>query len=382
MRIERVVGNSFNEASERSRKLYGLGVRLISSARVGDIHELLVCTDVADTDDDDDAVSRAPSAGVDFAATLRDEVAANAFARRAPRTTASAARAAVAQQPATESAAVDQGAAVDLGAAADQGAALVGIIRRELQALEIRLSGGGKSPALTDQKMALLEQGVSSAYAESLLAAGADLRAICERLIADLAFGMGQRTFGSRPALLIGPAAGGRTTVAMQAAHLVAAAHKVAPVVSAVRDLRPGAREKFFAIADAAKVVSNWGGVADGSLVIDGGAYSSEDLQNPPKEFADYDVCLCIPAYLNRRAAAAWLNGAVPLAGVIVTHWSDTEVPLGLIAALAERQLPLIGMSSSADPNQPLTLADSTTVMQALYRIMSLALADSEAGHE
>ncbi|NCW57484.1 MAG: hypothetical protein EBV65_07395 [Gammaproteobacteria bacterium] len=370
MRIERVVGSSFNEASERSRKLYGLGVRLISSARVGDIHELLVCTDVSDADDDEDTAMRAPSAGVDFAETLRDEVAANAFSKRTPRATVEAVSAVGSKQQAGE------------GASADQGAALVGIIRRELQALEMRLSANGKSPVLTGEKMALLEQGVSSAYAESLLAEGADIRAICERLIADLSFGMGQRAFGSRPALLIGPAAGGRTTVAMQAAHLVAAAKELPAVVSAVRDLRPGAREKFFAIADAAKVVSNWGGVADGSLVIDGGAYSSEDLQSPPKEFADYDVCLCIPAYLNRRAASAWLNCAVPLAGVIVTHWSDTEVPLGLIAALAERQLPLIGMSASADPNIPLTLADSTNVMQALHRIMSLALADGEARHE
>jgi len=381
MRIERVVGSSFNEASERSRKLYGLGVRLISSARVGDIHELLVCTDVADIDDDD-AVRCASSAGVDFAEALHAEVVASTFPKRTPRTKASEARATVSQKPATESAAADQGAAVGIDAAADQGAVLVGIIRRELQALEMRLSGGGKSPALTDQKMALLEQGVSSAYAESLSAAGTDPRAICERLIADLSFGMGQRTFGSRPALLIGPAAGGRTTVAMQTAHLVAAAQEVAPVVSAVRDLRPGAREKFFAIADAAKVVSNWGGVADGSLVVDGGAYSSVDLQNPPKEFADYDVYLCIPAYLNRRAASVWLNIAVPLAGVIVTHWSDTEVPLGLIAALAERQLPLIGMSVSADPYTPLVLADSSTVMRALYQIMSLALADRETEHE
>ncbi len=370
MRIERVVGSSFNEASERSRKLYGLGVRLISSARVGDIHELLVCTDVSDADDDEDTTIRAPAAGVDFAETLRDAAAASAFSKHTSRSTTSSASVAAPRQSAGEE------------TSADQGAVLVGIIRRELQALEMRLSGSNKSPVLTDRKMALLEQGVSSAYAELLLAAGADIRAICERLIADLSFGMGQREFGSRPALLIGPAAGGRTTVAMQAAHLVARARQVVPVVSAVRDLRPGAREKFFAIADAAKVVSNWGGVADGSLVIDGGAYSSEDLQSSPKEFADYDVCLCIPAYLNRRAASAWLKCAVPLAGVIVTHWSDIEVPLGLIAALAERQLPLIGISSTADPNTPIALADSTNVTQALQRIMSLTLASGETGQE
>ena len=50
MRIERVVAGSFSEASELSRQLYGVEALLISSSRVGNSHELLVCTDVSDDD--------------------------------------------------------------------------------------------------------------------------------------------------------------------------------------------------------------------------------------------------------------------------------------------------------------------------------------------
>lgn len=370
MRIERVVGGSFNEASERSRQLFGPSVMLISSARVGDIHELLVCTDTADAEE-----SKSPAkdaARGDFAATLSAElVARTSHQRPVPRVVPTV----LPPEPMVVQPRDDQTSTY-------QGAALVGAIRRELLALENRLAGKDGPVRGLAQKVSLLEHGLTAAYATRLLETGLDGVSVSRRLLDDLAPAIVDDVLGSRPLLLVGPSAGGKTTAAMQATHLVAARRGVSPVVSAVRDPRPGAREHFFAIADAAKTVSSWGGVAEGSLVIDGGAYSTDDLQSRCAEFSGFDICLCIPAYLNRTAAARWLDCAIPIRGVIITHWSDTEVPLGLLAALAERQRPLLGLSVSADPALPLVPADAADIAAAMDRVMALVLATDIPGSD
>jgi len=163
MRIERVVANTFNEASERSRRLYGPDVLLISSSRVGNSHELLVCTDTSDIDDATTAVD--PSAGEAFAATLQDELQSDRTRRRTVPT---------GETVNTPSAAAN---------AIDDGAALAGVIRRELQALELRLAAGNGSVRGLREKMALLEQGVSAAYAARLLDAGLDSATMAVRLL-------------------------------------------------------------------------------------------------------------------------------------------------------------------------------------------------------
>lgn len=357
MRIERVVGGTFNEASERSRQLFGSNVMLISSARVGDIHELLVCTDTADVEEP--SSSGTTGSGPQFSEALSREVATARLTKRTirPRSTIAA--------PQT-----------------DQGAMLVDVIRRELQALESRLTRATSAETNVHYKIALLEQGVSSAYAEKLLESEADIEVISNRLLADLFPDASPRAMGNKPLMLVGPASSGRTTVAMQAANLIASIKKVTPVVSAARDSRPGSREKFFAIADVAKVVSSWGGVAEGALVIDGGAYSHDDLRHARPEFTDYDVCLCIPAYLNRSTIARWLDTTTPFMGVIVTHWSDTEVPLGLLASMAERDIALVGVSSSADPSMSLDTALPTNVGASIRRVLALALAMDVSANE
>lgn len=363
MRIERVVGSSFSEASERSRQLFGPGVMLISSARVGDVHELLVCTETEDSDEAE-VIAQAKS-GDKFTARLQSELAANRIPHRSvPRAVPTVMPPHAIKVKGTEEALSN-----------DQGTALVNVIRRELQALETRLAGGSVTAKGVNQKMALLEQGLTAGYAARLLGAGIDSSTVSQRLLDDLAPCMNCHPIGERPLLLVGPTAGGKTTVAMQATHYIAATRAVSPIVSAVRDPHPGAREKFFAIADAAKTISNWGGIAEGSLVIDGGAYSTNDLRNGYAQLAGTDLCLCTPAYLNRTAAARWLDCGVPFKGVIVTHWSDTEVPLGLLAALAERQLPLIGLSVSADPSHPIVPADPVSIGAAVHQAMGLVLA-------
>lgn len=364
MRIERVVASTFNEASERSRRLYGPDVLLISSSRVGDSHELLVCTDTSDADEPPAVAS--PAAREAFSATLQQELHSGVTRRR----TASSGETA----PAARNETVN----------ADEGAALVGVIRRELQALERRLASGNGNGSVRGlrEKMALLEQGVSAAYAARLLEHGLDSATMAARLLEDLSCGGAGAMLGERPAVFVGPAAGGKTTAAMQATQLIASAKGVPAVVSASRDSRPGAREKFFAMADAAGVESSWGGVAAGALVVDAGGYSREDLQQARPELASYDVYLCIPAYLNRGSAARWFDCAVPIAGVILTHWSETEVPLGLLGSMAERRLSLAGLSGSADPAVPLSSAVVEGIGESVRRAFELALAEATSGIE
>lgn len=352
MRIERVVASTFNEASERSRRLYGPDVLLISSSRVGNAHELLVCTDTSDPDDAPTAVS--PAAREAFSATLQEELQSTPTRRRTETTST------------------------------DDGAALVGVIRRELQALEMRLAVGNGNGSVRGlrEKMALLEQGVSAAYAARLIEHGLDSAAMATRMLEDLSRGGAGAMLGERPAVFVGPAAGGKTTAAMQATQLIAATKGVPAVVSASRDARPGAREKFFAMADAAGIESSWGGVAAGALVVDAGGYSREDLRQVRPELETYDVYLCIPAYLNRGSAARWFDCAVPIAGVILTHWSDTEVPLGLLGSMAERGLSLAGLSASADPAAPLNRAVVGSMGDAVRSAFELALAEATSGVE
>lgn len=361
MRIERVVASTFNDASERSRRLYGPDVLLISSSRVGNSHELLVCTDMS-ADDAERAPD--PASRATFAATMHEEME-----RRPTRAAAAAgaASAAPAPMPATAAEIAD-------------GQALVGLIRKELQALEMRLASSNGNVHGLSQKMSLLEQGVSATYAGRLIEAGLHPAAMADRLLEDLYSVPGRAAFGSRTAVFVGPAAGGKTTAAMQATLSIAAERSVPAVVSASRDPRPGAREKFFAMADAARVESSWGGVASGALVVDAGGYGLEDLMAERPELSEYDLYLCIPAYLNRSTAARWLDGVRPLAGVILTHWSSAEVPLGLLGCMAERGVRLAGLSSSPDPAVKLTLPAAGTLGGAVRNALELTLEVAHTG--
>lgn len=349
MRIERVVASTFNDASERSRRLYGPDVLLISSSRVGDSHELLVCTDESSVEDQD-AVD--PVLGEAFVAAMQEELVP-----RPPR-------------PAVIRPPVD----------ADDGQALVGLIRRELQALEMRLASSSGNGHGLHQKMALLEQGMSAAYATRLIETGLAPAAMAGRLLEDLDRSPARPAFGDRTAVFVGPAAGGKTTAAMQATRSIAETRSVPAVVSASRDLRPGAREKFFAMADAGRIESSWGGVASGTLVVDAGGYGLDDLMVERPELADYDLYLCIPAYLNRTTAARWLDGIRPLAGVILTHWSEAEVPLGLLGCMAERGVRLAGLSISSDPTVALTLPSSATLGGPVRIALELTLDIAQPG--
>ncbi|MFZ9477674.1 MAG: hypothetical protein ACO29T_02090 [Steroidobacteraceae bacterium] len=338
MRIERVVAGSFSEASELSRQLYGAEALLISSSRVGNSHELLVCTDVSDEDSPD--ATGDPVKQQRFAAALDAEV--NRKPRRTKSVKADVRETSVPREwqrePSAEVAAVS-------------GVDLVNAIRQELQAIETRLAHGSRS-AIVSAKMALLEHGVSAAYAEHLLAEGSDCGRVSQRLYAEVRVNSDDLELLAQPLMVIGPAAAGTTTVSMQLAHRLAARSHGRPVVAALRDIRCGAREKFFAIADAAGVLPCWGAVPAEVTVVDAGGRRAEEVETLREEFPAYRVAICLPSYLSGAAAARWLDACPPSSGVIVSHWSPMELPLALLSKLAERKVPLIGVSQDADPTR------------------------------
>ena len=216
MRIERVVASTFNDASERCRRLYGPDVLLVSSTRAGNAHELLVCTD-ASVDDAGPTVD--PASQATFTAAMHEEMAL---------------------RPARQGSMPSDlpvAPAMQVSADSGDGQALVSLIRKELQALEIRLaSGNGKMHGLS-QKMALLEHGVSATYAGRLIEAGLNAVAMADRLLEDLNSISERPAFGDRTAVLVGPVAGGKTTAAMQATLSIAGDRAVRP-----SSVRPGIR--------------------------------------------------------------------------------------------------------------------------------------------
>jgi hypothetical protein len=361
MRIERVVAGTFNEASERSRRLYGPNVLLISSSRVGNSHELLVCTDASSNDETviDDTEARDT-----FAAAMQEEILTRPKRQIDPVITA----------PTPEDMTRD--------ADPENGTALVSLIRNELFALERRIVSSSGGVHGLREKMALLEQGFSASYAGRLVETGLDSSAMAKRLLDDLNLGGPAIGVAGGPAVFVGPAAGGKTTAAMQAARSIANKKGAPAVVSASRDTRPGAREKFFAMADAARIESSWGGVASGALVVDAGGYSQEDLSIDRPELSSYDLYLCMPAYVNRKTAARWFDSVKSFTGVILTHWSPTEVPLGLLGAMAERGLRLTGLSVSADPTASLVDPTVETFGGPIRQALELTLELSPAGVE
>ena len=89
-----------------------------------------------------------------------------------------------------------------------------------------------------------------------------------------------------------------------------------------------------------------------------------------------------MPAYVNCKTAARWFDSVKSVAGVILTHWSPTEVPLGLLGAMAERGLRLTGLSISADPTASLVDPSVETFGGPVRQALELTLDLSPAGVE
>ena len=72
MRIERVVAGTFSEASERARQRFGRDALVLSTSKVGNVTELLVCVDLEEEPAPVAAVT--PTAAAGFRAALEDEL--------------------------------------------------------------------------------------------------------------------------------------------------------------------------------------------------------------------------------------------------------------------------------------------------------------------
>jgi len=72
MRIERVVAGTFSEASERARQRFGRDALVLSTSKVGNVTELLVCVDLEE--EPAPVVAVTPAAAAGFRAALDDEL--------------------------------------------------------------------------------------------------------------------------------------------------------------------------------------------------------------------------------------------------------------------------------------------------------------------
>jgi hypothetical protein len=253
------------------------------------------------------------------------------------------------------------------------GSALVKAIRQELQALEKRLSTSGSTHALMRERMAMLEQGVSSQYAMRLLDHIDNLDAMAQQVIDDLALAHGEDMSGCH---LVGPAGVGKTTLAIQLSIDTG-------MVQSWRDTRPGSRERFFAMTDRAGVEAGWGAKAPAHAVVDSAGASLGELQEKFENASpNQRLILVLPATISRSEALRWLQSSLPIAGVMLTHWDAARIPLGLLTTIAECRKSLWGASSSADPSARLQPMDAAAIKQSLGLILQLALSEPQNATE
>ena len=280
MRIERVTADTFSEASEQARQRYGSEALILSTNKVGNITELLVCVEA-----EDDGFVPAPG--------FREELSSQ-IAKALPKRASGEVPVASATKPAADA---------PIAAAPVDGSALVKAIRQELQALEKRLSSSSGTNALMRERIAMLEQGVSSQYAMRLLDHIDNLDAMAQQVIDDLAFAHGEDMSGYH---LVGPAGAGKTTLAIQLSIDTG-------MVQSWRDSRPGSRERFFAMTDRAGVEAGWGAKAPTHAIIDSAGASLGELQEKCENASLGErLILVLPATISRSEALRWLQSSLP----------------------------------------------------------------------
>jgi len=353
MRIERVTADTFSEASEQARQRYGSDALILSTNKVGNITELLVCVEA-----EDDGFVPAPG--------FREELTSQIAKVLPKRPSGESPAMSVAKSDAVVPAAASASTSVD-------GSALVKAIRQELQALEKRLSSNAGSNSWVRERMAMLEQGVSAQYAMRLLDHIDDLDAMAQQVIDDLALIDGEDLSGCH---LVGPAGAGKTTLAIQLSIDTG-------MVQSWRDTRPGSRERFFAMTDRAGVEAGWGAKAPAHAIIDSAGASLGELQEKFQNASPGQrLILVLPATISRSEALRWLQSSLPIAGVMLTHWDAARMPLGLLTTIAECGKSLWGTSTSADPSARLQPMDAAAIKQGLGLILQLALSEPQHATE
>lgn len=361
MRIERVTADTFSEASERARQVYGSDALILSTNKVGNITELLVCVEA-----EDDGFVPAPG----FREELSSQIA-KVLPKRADTESMAESRVSTAETRKTPAPSVMPVTAS--APTAVDGSALVKAIRQELQALEKRLSHTTGTSTLMRERMALLEQGVSAQYATRLLDHADDIGAMAQQVIVDLSLAPGESVSGC---CIVGPAGAGKTTLAIQLAIETG-------LVQSWRDVRPGSRERFFAMTDRAGVEAGWGTNAPAHAVIDSAGVSLGELQEKYQDTSSNPcLILALPATISRSEALRWLQSSLPIAGVILTHWDMARLPLGLLTTIAESGKSLWAVASSADPSARIQPLDAEAIKQGLGLILQLALSEPQHATE
>jgi len=363
MRIERVIGRNFQEASEITKRKFGIDCMVLSTNKVGGSTEMLVAVDSGSAADQISAV-------MSDAAAAKDATAKAATASF--RSTVDFTPAAATAQPTPKAAATDPTASVE-------GSRMVEAIRTELVALERRLAQIGEAGDAVALKMSIVGLGVSASYANSVTGEGASANTIAKRIADEICVGSVHDLDQQKQVLFVGPSGSGKTTVVMQAAAtLVSAGDKQAAAVSSLRDTRIGSRERFFALADAAGLEAHWGSAQTGVRVIDSGGLELSRIQAGEAATENRDVVVCLPSYMNRATAQQWINATTQPAGVVISHWDPSMLPLGLLAMLAELKVPLLAVSTGEAPTTPLGSLTNDSIRIGLEHVMQLAVSQSQ----
>ena len=349
MRIERVIGRNFQEASEITKQKYGAHCMVLSTSKVAGSTEMLVAVDEMPA-----TMERQPTSAVS-PPPVTD--AAPAF-RAAPQ---------FSRPPAAAP-------SVDSYPANSEGARMVEAIRAELVALERRLAQIGEAGDTAALKLAVIGLGASTQYANLIMTDATGIQAVADRISNDINIGSVYDLDEARQMVIVGPSGAGKTTVAMQAASaLVAGKQHCQASVASLRDSRVGSRERFFALADAAGHEASWGVAPAHVRVIDSGGLDLAAVTSGSAATQGKDVVVCLPAHINRSNAQRWLEGSMRPAGVILSHWESGMVPFGLLAMLAELQVPLLGVSSQAEPGGELLCVSADSLRRELEQVMHLS---------
>ncbi len=358
MRIERVIGRNFQEASEITKRKYGIDCMVLSTNKVGGSTEMLVAVDSSS------AAEEIPCVMADAAGT---KVATASF-----RSVVDFTPAAAAMQPAPKAPLTDPTASVE-------GSRMVEAIRTELVALEKRLAQIGEAGDAVALKMSIVGLGVSASYANGITGEGSSANTIAKKIADEICVGSLHDLDSQKQMLFVGPSGSGKTTVVMQAAAtLVSAGAKDAATVSSLRDTRVGSRERFFTLADAAGLEAHWGSAHAEVRVIDSGGMDLSRIQAGEAATENRDVVVCLPSYMNRATAQQWINATTQAAGVVISHWDQSMLPLGLLAMLAELNVPLLAVSTGAAPATPLESLTNESIRIGLEHVMQLAVSQSQ----
>ena len=356
MRIERVVARSFAEASEISRTKFGEDVLLLSSSRVGNSHELLICIDeqILEGPINDDGVS-----AESFREAMRSAIeappknhslrkyseknASNEFAGNSP--------------PLSE----------------NSGDELIAIIREEIRALEDRLASRAafESVGLEISNSApVLGLG---GIVKKIFIGGNNVKSAAEKFCSVLNIADLNRLSKAQRVEVLGPNSSGRSTVCFQLASLLSNGAIENYAVAAQPDPRRGARERFFSISDRAAAETIWGAVPEHKkVVVDvGGISPSQAFSSRSAESENFRI-LCVPSWTAPAAVAGLIGDPAAWDGLVITFWDDQNLPLSLLTLMADSQVPVLGLSWSEAPVEGLTLACPNDLEARLQDAMTL----------